>query len=429
MKIAAAGDAIIGRIIPKSFEGYGDIAPYIKAADAAFFNLETTLNEVGDCPAAETSGGTYLRVSPRVLPSLEEFGFNMTTFNNNHAFDFSVEGFKATLESLNASSFVHAGCGRNLAEASAPRYLDTAAGRVALIAVNASFTVDTLAGEQTATVPGRPGINGLRLDKYVTLPKEELALIRKIGEASGINAEKQITIAEGYFPAPKESEAMLGELKFIAGDECKYVMKCNRTDVERIKRAIYEAELQADYIMVSIHSHQLSGDKKEYPAEFFRELSHELIDAGAHAIIGHGPHLLRPIEVYKNRPIFYSLGDFILELYNVETAPAEFFEKHGVRGDATVRELLETRSAGFTRGLMCDERMFLSVVPLWEVDGGEMKSLRLLPIMGIMDGNHSEIGLPRVCDPERVVKYLGEMSEPYGVRLSAAEDGLIDVSW
>lgn len=38
-----------------------------------------------------------------------------------------------------------------------------------------------------------------------------------------------------------------------------------------------------------------------------------MIDAGAGVVVGHGPHVLRGIEVYKRRPIFYSLASFIFE--------------------------------------------------------------------------------------------------------------------
>ncbi len=429
MKFAAAGDAIIGRVIQSDFPGYDEITPYVEGADASFFNLETTLNEPGECCAAQLSGGTYIRTSKRVLPGLRKFGFNMTSFNNNHALDFSYGGLLSTLEALEETDFVHAGVGRNLAEASAPRYLDTGAGRVALIAVNTTFSPDMLAGEQNSRVPGRPGINGLRVNKYVRVTEKELEFVRELADKTGINVSQLITAKEGYNSGIKEGEAALGELRFVKGDRCEYVMELVREDVERVKRAIYEAQLQADYIMISIHSHQLSGDAKENPSQFLIDFAHECIDAGAHAVVGHGPHLLRPIEVYKDCPIFYSLGDFILQLYNIELAPAEFYAKVGISGDATVHELLKTRSADFTRGLMTDPRMFLNVIPLWETEGGKLKSLRLLPLMGNMDGNKSEIGLPRICDAARVVDYLGKMSEPYGVSLTAADDGLIDVNW
>ena len=64
-----------------------------------------------------------------------------------------------------------------------------------------------------------------------------------------------------------------------------------------------------------------------------------------------------------------------------------------------------------------------------EAEDGKMTKLRLVPVMGKMDGNKSEIGLPRLIAPDKVVDYLGKMSEPYGVTLTAADDGLIDVKW
>ena len=123
---------------------------------ARFFNLETTLNKEGECFASETSGGTYLRTNPEVLDDIKKFGFNMTSFNNNHVADYGFEGMLRTLDALEASGLVHAGVGRNLAEASAPRYLDTAAGRVAMISVNSTLMGEMCAGEQTARIKGRP---------------------------------------------------------------------------------------------------------------------------------------------------------------------------------------------------------------------------------------------------------------------------------
>ncbi len=430
MKFTAAGDAIIQRRIQNDFAGFDELAPFIEQGDARFFNLETTLNEEGECPGSQFSGGTYIRTTPRVLGDLQKFGFNMTSFNNNHALDFSYEGLYSTLEALNETELVHAGVGHNLAEAAAPRYLETPNGRVALIAVNTTFNEPMMAGRQTERVPGRAGINGLRVKGHMQVTKQELAFIRDIADRSHINAASDITRKEGYLPLLADGEAVLGTLSFREGPTTEYVTEIDKRDIERVKKAIFEAKLQADYIMISVHSHQISGTEKESPSKFLVDSAHTCIDAGAHAVVGHGPHLLRPIEVYKGCPIFYSLGDFILQLYNVEFGPADFFEKHGVDPNATMHELLATRSRNFTCGLMTDPRMFLSVIPIWETEkDGTLKSLRLLPIMGAMEGNKSEIGLPRRIKPERVVEYLGKMSAPYGVTLTAAPDGLIDCKW
>ncbi len=429
MKFTAAGDVIIQKRIYEEFEGLNELASFIKQGDARFFNLETTLNHESEASASQFSGGTYLRTNPEVLDDIKKFGFNMTSFNNNHALDFFYDGFTYTLDAVNKSGLVHSGAGKNLAEASAPKYLETKNGRVALIAVNSSFSPSMMAGEQSPRVPGRPGINGLRIEKYIELPKDELEHIKRIAKATNINAEKTITRKEGYHTELADNECELGDLKFVQGDKSRYIMKANEADMSRVEKAIYEAQLQADYIMVSIHSHQLSGDAKENPSQFLKDFAHKCIDAGAHAIIGHGPHLLRPIEVYKDCPIFYSLGDFVLQLYNVEFAPEDFFNKHGLTSQSTVHELLKKRSKDFTIGLMTDKCMFRSVIPYWETDGTRLTKLTLMPIEMIMDGHKSDSGLPRRSYNPEIAEYLAKMCEPYGTKIKFEKDGLITCEW
>ncbi len=429
MKFTAVGDMIIQKRIYEDFEGYKELTPFIEKGDARFFNLETTLNYDGDTCGSQFSGGTYLRCMPEVLDDIKKFGFNMTSFNNNHVLDFFYDGLLSTMTAVNESGLVNSGVGRNLAEASCPRYLETKNGRVALISVNTSFDASAMAGEQSARFPGRPGINGLRIESHIELPKEELEHIKRIACATNINAAKEITRKEGYHAELEEDECELGELKFKLGKEPKHVMKIKEADMLRVEKAIYEAKLQADYIMISIHSHQLSGDKKENPSEFLIDFAHRCIDAGANAIVGHGPHLLRPIEVYKDCPIFYSLGDFILQLYSVEAAPADFFEKQNLKSDATVHELLKKRSKNFTVGLMTDPRMFRSVIPMWETENGKLTKLTLMPIEMSMDSHKADIGLPRRSYNPEIYEYLAKMCEPYGTKLTLEEDGLITCKW
>ena len=429
MKFTAVGDAIIQRRIQADFKGYEELAPFIERGDARFYNLETTLNRPGEAHSSQFSGGTYLRTVPEVIYDLEKFGFNMTTFNNNHAMDFFYDGFMSTLEALEESGIVHAGAGRNLAEASAPRYLETSSGRVALISVNSNFDPSMMAGKQTSRVPGRPGINGLRIEQKVIVTEDEMKFIKDLAKRTNINASQEITIKEGYYPPVPDNQAALGTLKFELGEKSEYVMSINKADIERVERAIYEAKLQADYIIVSVHSHQISGDSKENPSKFLVDFAHHCIDMGANAIVGHGPHLLRPIEVYKDSPIFYSLGDFVLELYNIELAPAEFFEKHGMCEFDTVHDLLKNRSKDFTVGLMEDKRMLETVIPYWETEDGKLTKLELLPVELAMKGNKSEIGLPRRAKDLSLVERLRDMSKSYGVEMKLRDDGIVECSW
>ena len=88
MKFTAAGDAIIQRRIQNNFKGYEELTSFISQGDARFFNLETTLNYEGECCSSQLSGGTYIRTNPEVLEDIKKFGFNMTSFNNNHPWIF-----------------------------------------------------------------------------------------------------------------------------------------------------------------------------------------------------------------------------------------------------------------------------------------------------------------------------------------------------
>ncbi len=428
MKFTAVGDLLIQRRIPKDYKGYAELRPFIERGDARFFNLETTLNEIGECPSAQQSGGTYIRTSPKVLGDIEKLGFNMMSFNNNHAFDFSHEGFMSTLEAVEASNFVHAGCGRNLAEASMARFLDTANGRVALIAVNTNFSPNMLAGQQTDFVQGRPGINGLRIDEKFEVTEEEFEFIKRLADSTGVNVAHDISAKEGYYASTSDNEARFGAYVFKKSNRTKWIRKINFADTLRVLRAIEIARFQADEVIVSVHSHQLDGTKKEDISEFLRSFAHACIDSGADAIIGHGPHLLRPIEVYKDKPIFYSLGDFILQLYSVEFAPNEFYEKHGLKPEAGIYNLLKGRSKDFTVGLMEDKKMFETVIPYWETENGKLTKIELLPIMSKMEGNKSEIGLPRIAEDTYFMQRLNDISEPFGVRV-VEKDGKFVCEW
>ena len=131
---------------------------------------------------------------------------------------------------------------------------------------------------------------------------------------------------------------------------------------------------------MSIHSHEISGDKKENPADFLVEFAHGCIDAGAHAVIGHGPHLLRPVEIYKGYPIFYSLGDFIIHNECVQYAPEDMYAMQKMTSDDLMSDFFEKRSAGGTRGLMRDRRMLEAVIPYMEFEDGALSYLEFMPI-------------------------------------------------
>jgi poly-gamma-glutamate capsule biosynthesis protein CapA/YwtB (metallophosphatase superfamily) len=78
--------------------------------------------------------------------------------------------------------------------------------------------------------------------------------------------------------------------------------------VHNLLKDIENLRKEVDFLIVSAHWGSNWG---YHPPEEHRSLGHALIDAGADLIFGHSAHVFRGIEVYKNRPIIYSAGDFI----------------------------------------------------------------------------------------------------------------------
>ena len=85
--------------------------------------------------------------------------------------------------------------------------------------------------------------------------------------------------------------------------------------VAEIKAA--RKEQHADIVLPYLHW----GEEGEpNPEESQRALARQLIDAGADAIVGNHPHCTQTVDIYKGRPIIYSLGNFVFDYYPVDPA-------------------------------------------------------------------------------------------------------------
>src|SRR5262249_17732864 len=73
------------------------------------------------------------------------------------------------------------------------------------------------------------------------------------------------------------------------------------------------AKESADIVAVSLHWGPLLrfGELSEYQ----QGAAHTIIDAGADIILGHHPHIMKPVEVYKGKVIFYSMGHFVMRTH------------------------------------------------------------------------------------------------------------------
>ncbi|HEX8845012.1 MAG TPA: CapA family protein [Pyrinomonadaceae bacterium] len=94
----------------------------------------------------------------------------------------------------------------------------------------------------------------------------------------------------------------------------------NLIDIDNSRRVVAEAARKVDIVIVSFHGGAEGSAAQHVPqgSETYlggargnlRAFTHAVIDAGADLVLGHGPHVLRAMEVYKGRLIAYSLGNF-----------------------------------------------------------------------------------------------------------------------
>ena len=421
-RCVATGDSMVTRRLPEGagYAGFSAVRDFITQADFRFGNLETTVHNYESCSGAR-SGGSWLCSPPGVLADLRRFGLNILSTANNHAMDYSYGGLLRTIHYLRESDFPFSGTGENLAAASAPAYLDTVGGRYALISCTATFHPEAMAGEQTRDLPGRPGVNGVGVVTKYRLPPEELAHIRRIAGALRLNARDEIRRREGYLPPQAEGRESFGPLNFEAGVRAEVVSGPGENDMRRIEAAIREARFMADYVVVSFHCHEISGDRKEAVDPVSIAFSRRCIDVGADAVVGTGVHLLRPMEIYRNRPIFYCLGDFIIQLETILRAPAEMFAGQGLGSEAGLSGLFEARSDHGRRGLCYDRVMFESVVPYWEADGNGLRKLEFLPVEEHFSLPRSCGGWPRKCTDRGIMERFAEMCRPFGVEIDVVD--------
>ena len=79
-------------------------------------------------------------------------------------------------------------------------------------------------------------------------------------------------------------------------------------DPTKLIAAIQEAKSTCDYVYVSVH---WGTEHTDVLTDYQAAMAHKFIDAGADAVIGSHPHVLQGMEYYNEKPIFYSLGNFI----------------------------------------------------------------------------------------------------------------------
>jgi len=331
--------------------------------DVIFTNLEAAVA----MPGETIKEGRGFLTPPESLDALTAMGFNLVALSGNHAFDLKEAGIRNTLREIDRRKIVHAGTGNNLAEASAPAYLKTPQGTIALIAsASGLIAAGGRATEQT------PGVNEL-----------------------GVRAGDRVNAAsEDLRGAPANTP--------------------NPDDARRILQSIRDARQRADIVIVYQHNHVFGNrsfstiftegmPERLAPNPWLVKWTHDEIDAGADIIVMHGAPLLHGVEIYRGKPIFYNLGNFI---YNV---PPWLTYIH-------------------------EPMAFESAVASVRIEGRSVKSISVRPVVlnVIGDGQpevHDEYatnqflqtrGLPSAATAARagyILERLADLSKPFGTTM------------
>ncbi|NLJ33370.1 MAG: CapA family protein [Firmicutes bacterium] len=417
MSFVATGDSFITCRLPSpKGDGFHGVHAIIRQADVRFTNLEVTVHDFEGPPFA-FSGGTWSIAPPAVLQDIAAYGFNLLNIANNHTLDYSYGGLEATERYLKEYDFVYAGAGANMARASEPRYLSTPAGRVALIAATSTYYEAWIAGEQRNDIAGRPGVNPLRHSALHMITAKQMKHLREIARDTDINAMNNLNYREGFAVPPPAHQFQFGKHLFAVGDNVGKVTKPHPKDMQRIIAAISQARRQAAEVLVSIHSHEFKGEDKSQPADFLVEFARECIDAGASAVLGHGPHILRAVEIYRGRPIFYSLGNFIFQTDLVSHLPADFYDKYDLGPLANTADAFDARSKNNSIGLGVNPHVWESVLASWKMKDGKLAELYFHPIsLGFGLPRHRR-GWPELSNDTGVLQRLAQLSEPFGTEI------------
>ena len=303
---ASVGDLMIRRPASQLADpDVQEVFDLIRSADLAMGNMEGELANLREFEGPLNNFvGTH-----EVAEDLKLMGFDMVNRAQNHLLDSEIAGMFSTNSLLDEAGLIHAGSGKNLHEAAAPAFYETPKGRVALIGTHAPIWPEhnrLAATPQIGNLGGRPGLNMLNYSETILVSDEQFKALngvmagfleysenydnpRAYPEASpniGINFPSSSSGRNNpTYRVTKESE--------VPGT---IVYQMDNDDLSRILSNIRNARKLGDFVIAAAHIHQSRSILETQhlstrPPEFYIDLAHQAIDAGADAFVGTGSRL------------------------------------------------------------------------------------------------------------------------------------------
>ena len=237
------------------------VAAELNAADVVFSNLECCLHLSTQTHSNEgffadpIAGGEALRLS----------GIRAVGIANN--VNYGAANIAASIARLDQLVIPHTGAGPNLAAARAPAIVNRNGLRVGVVQRSSVYWPTDHEAHDDA-----PGIAVLRGHTAYHVPMGR--------------------ISPTVSPANRPGVAPL----IVTWADAAYLKEFGE-DIKALRA-------QADIVVASCHW-GLNRDHLQY----MTEIAHAAIDAGADVVLGHGPHYILPVELYKGKPIFYGMGN------------------------------------------------------------------------------------------------------------------------
>jgi poly-gamma-glutamate synthesis protein (capsule biosynthesis protein) len=234
------------------------VQPSFSSATLGVANLEVPITDQGSPTQGKSKKELkartqfILRASPKHAKSLQGSGIGFVTLANNHCMDYGSKGLVQELSMLDSLHILHAGAGMNVKQADAPTLFSGPNGvRIGFVSVMAFATTAALRKTTPATV-NSPGVSVLNL-----------------GGSIG-----------------KQARA-------------------------KLKARMGAAHALCDVLVVGIH---WGTERKTMPNPYQVALGRALIDAGVDVVWGNHPHVIEAAEIYRGKPILYSVGNLISAL-------------------------------------------------------------------------------------------------------------------
>ena len=257
LEFLLVGDIILDEPSPDSF--FELARPALTRADVLVGHVEVPHTRRG----TESSSDVPAPASdPDNLRALGRAGFHVATLAGNHIFDSGPNGIEDTIAELRSQGIQTTGAGLNLEEARKPAIVEREGMRFGFLSYNC---VGPQGSWASATKPGCA---------YV-----EVITHYELGYATpGGPPKRTLTFAE-----PQTLEQM-------------------QTDIEALRTTAH---------VLTVALHKGLGHTPAKLAQYERPVAKAAIDAGADIVVGHHGHILQGVEIYKNKPIFHGLGNFV----------------------------------------------------------------------------------------------------------------------